>query len=98
MFVDSADSCVRFLETAFDGQEIGRSTAPDGRIANCQMKFGTATIMVSEASKQFPTSSSAFYLYVSDAEASMARAIAAGAEHIMDVANVPYGDRTRRRA
>lgn len=93
VFVDGADSYVRFLEAAFDGEEIGRSTAPDGRIANCQVKFGTATIMVSEASKQFPASSAAFYLYVSNADTSMARAIAAGAERIMDVADMPYGDR-----
>ena len=93
VFVEGADAYVRFLEAAFGGQEIGRSTAPDGRIANCQVRFDTATIMISEASEQFPSSRAAFYLYVSDADASMARALAAGAEHIMDVADMPYGDR-----
>lgn len=91
--VDGADDYVRFLSAAFGGQEIGRSTAPDGRIANSQIRFATATIMVSEASGKLPASKAAFYLYVSDADAAMARAMAAGAEHLMDVADMPYGDR-----
>ena len=67
--------------------------APNGRVANCQMKFETATIMVSEASREFPASSAALYLYVADADAAMSRAIEAGATKIMDVADMPYNDR-----
>jgi PhnB protein len=93
IFVDGGDQYVRFLEAAFGAVETGRSLAPDGRIANCQMKFETATIMVSEASAQFPASSAAFYVYVSNADASMQRALSAGAKKIMDVDDMPYGDR-----
>ncbi|WP_420381496.1 VOC family protein [Novosphingobium sp.] len=93
IFVEGGDAYVRFLEAAFGAIEIGRSTAPNGRIANCQMKFDTATIMISEASDEFPPSSAAFYLYVDDADASMERALTAGAEKIMDAADMPYGDR-----
>lgn len=93
IFVDGAEEYVRFLESAFGAHEIGRNTAPNGRIANCQMKFDTSTIMVSEASERFPASSAALYLYVANADASMAKAEEAGAEKIMDVADMPYGDR-----
>jgi PhnB protein len=93
IFVDGADEYVRFLEAAFGAREVGRSTAPNGRIANCQMRFDTATIMLSEASEQFPASSAAFYLYVADADASMEKAEKAGAKKIMNAADMPYGDR-----
>lgn len=93
IFVDGGDDYVRFLEAAFGATEIGRSTAPNGRIANCQMKFDSATIMISEASDDFPASSAAFYLYVGDADAAMNRALEAGAEKIMDADDMPYGDR-----
>jgi PhnB protein len=93
IFVDGAGEYVRFLEAAFGAREVGRSTAPNGRIANCQMKFDTATIMLSEASEGFPATSAAFYLYVADANAAMAKAEKAGARKIMDVADMPYGDR-----
>jgi len=49
--------------------------------------------MVSEASEALPASSGAFYLYVEDADASMMKALTAGAEPIMDTADMPYGDR-----
>lgn len=93
IFVNGDDQYVRFLETAFGAIETGRSLAPDGRIANCQMKFDTATIMISEASAQFPASSAAFYVYVLNADASMERALSAGAKKIMDVDDMPYDDR-----
>lgn len=93
IFADDADQYVQFLEAAFGAREIGRSTTPDGRIANCQLQFDTATIMVSEASAQFPASRAALYLYVADADAAMTQAERAGAEKIMDAADMPYGDR-----
>lgn len=92
-FVDGAETYARFLQAAFGAREIGRSTAPDGRIANCQMRFGAATIMISEASDAFPVSVAALYLYVADADAAMTRAEEAGATRIMDVADMPYHDR-----
>ncbi len=93
IFALDAGEYVGFLEAAFGADELGRSTTPDGRIANCQVRFDTTTIMVSEASEQFPPSKAAFCLYVADADASVARAVNAGAEKIMDVADMPYGDR-----
>lgn len=49
--------------------------------------------MVSEASDNFPASSAALYLYVDNADAFMKKAIEAGAEQVMAVADMPYGDR-----
>lgn len=93
IFVDRADEYIAFLQSAFDCRELGRTTTPDGRVANSQIKFDTATVMVSEASDLFPASRAAFYLYVDDADAAMMRATAAGAQAIMDVEDMPYGDR-----
>ena len=93
VFVVGAESYCDFLARAFDAIEVGRSVAPDGRIANCQMRFDTATIMISEAMEGFSPSVAAFYLYVADADASMAKAIAAGGQSIMAVGDMPYGDR-----
>ncbi|MDA3887404.1 MAG: VOC family protein [Allgaiera sp.] len=93
IFAEAAEDYVRFLKAAFGAHEVGRSMAPNGRIANCQLRFGTTTIMVSDASEDFPASRAALYLYVADADAAMAQAAGAGAEKIMDVGDMPYGDR-----
>ncbi|WP_308461767.1 VOC family protein [Sphingomonas folli] len=93
LFAEGASGYVDFLVAAFGAREVGRSVAPDGSIANCQLRVDTATIMVSEASAAFPASRAALYLYVADADAAMAQAERAGAERIMAVADMPYGDR-----
>ena len=93
LFVDDAASYVDFLASAFGAEEVDRSLRTDGRIANSQLSFSGTMIMLSEASTDFPASRAAYYLYVTDADASMARAVAAGAIEIMAVADMPYGDR-----
>ncbi|HEX8216027.1 MAG TPA: VOC family protein [Allosphingosinicella sp.] len=93
IFADDAEAYVRFLIEGLGGTETVRTMRPDGKIANAQVAIGTATIMVSEASEHFPETRATYYLYVDDADASVARALAAGGEAIMPVANMPYGDR-----
>lgn len=93
IFVDDAPAYLEFLGAAFGGEVIGRSVMPDGRIANAQIRFSGTTLMVSEASPRFPASRAAFYLYVDDADAAMIRALGSGATHVMDVDDMPYGDR-----
>lgn len=93
VFADDAEAYVRFLTEGLGGLETVRTMRPDGRIANAQVAIGSATVMISEASERFPPTRAAYYLYVDDANASVERALAAGGELIMPVADMPYGDR-----
>ena len=92
-FVDNAEGFVAFLLRGLGGTEVLRSMRPDGKIANVQVTLGTSTVMVSEASPQYPAMAAAYYLYVEDADASTAAALAAGARLEMAVGDMPYGDR-----
>lgn len=49
--------------------------------------------MGSEATERYPAMAAAFYLYVSDADAAMKRALECGASMEMAVGDMPYGDR-----
>lgn len=92
--VSDADRFVEFLKNAFEATEIGRTVASDGRIANCRIRIGTSTFMVSEANKEdFQPMSAAYYLYVEDADATFAKAIDHGAKKIFDPMDMPYQDR-----
>lgn len=93
IFADRAERLVAFLVEGLGGHETVRTTGPDGRIANSQVAIGTSTIMVSEAGGRFPPSRASFYLYVDDADSAMARALAAGGKLVMEVGDMPYGDR-----
>lgn len=92
-FVSDAESFVAFLVNGLEGEETCRTLRLDGKVQNVQVKLGTSTVMVSEATPRYPQRGCAFYLYVADAHASMERAIAHGAILEMTVADMPYGDR-----
>lgn len=93
-FMRDAERFVDFLLKGLGGVEVcERSLRPDGRIANAQIRLGTSTVMVSEASEKYPPMPSSYYLYVEDAHAAMAQALAHGATLEMAVADMPYGDR-----
>lgn len=92
-FVQNAEAFISFLIDGLGGTETCRTMRPDGLVANVQVVLGTSTVMVSEASKGYPAMSGAYYLYVENADASMARAIEHGAALEMAVQNMPYGDR-----
>jgi PhnB protein len=92
-FVADAERFVEFLVKGLGGTEVLRSLRPDGRIANCQVRLGSATVMASEAGGSYPPMPMACYLYVEDAHSSVEKALAAGASLEMAVADMPYGDR-----
>lgn len=92
-FVEDAERFVAFLVDGLGGTEVLRSLRPDGRIGNAQVRIGTSTLMASEAGGPYPPMAASYYLYVEDADAAMARALAAGAVLEMEAMDMPYGDR-----
>ncbi|MGE0645449.1 MAG: VOC family protein [Nitrospira sp.] len=66
---------------------------PNGLIQNVQVKLGTSTVMVSEATERYNPMAATYYLFAEDADASMQRALTHGAVLEMEVGNIPYGDR-----
>ena len=91
-FVKEAEAFVSFLVQGLGGEETLR-TMRDGRIQNVQVRLGTSTVMVSEATERYKPMASAFYLYVADADAAMRQALDHCSSLEMEVGDMPYGDR-----
>ena len=91
--LDNAPGFIHFMRTAFGATELGRALREDGSIQHAQLRVGNTTLMLSEATAQYPAQAGNYYLFVDDVHAAMARAIAAGATLEMAVAEMPYGDR-----
>ena len=90
---DDGEALVAFLVDGLGGERTLVHRRDDGTIANAQVRLGNATVMVGQTRPGSSPTQANYYLYVEDAAASMARAIAAGAVEIMAVADMPYGDR-----
>lgn len=93
LVVDAAAPLIDFLVSGLGAHEIGRTIGADGRIRNARLRFGDTTLMLSDATAAHPARPTNLYLYVTDADSALARALAAGGRMVMAVADMPYGDR-----
>ncbi|HMS85182.1 MAG TPA: hypothetical protein PKD12_16160 [Nitrospira sp.] len=70
--VTDAGSFVHFLVQGLGGTETCRTMWPNSLIRNVQVKLGTSTVMVNEATERYTSMAAAYYLYVENTDASIA--------------------------
>lgn len=98
--IDGAAGAIEFYTQAFGAKELMRHTDPDGRIRHAQFMIGDSAFMISDAYPEYEMIRSvqamggspvSIFLYVTNAEATFAQAVAAGAREIMPLSEQPYG-------
>lgn len=77
--VEGASKFIDFLVAAFDGTEGIRVPRPDGSIMHAEVAIGGSVIELGDANEQYPQRVMTTHLYVPDADATYAAALAAGA-------------------
>ncbi len=92
LFVDNPSEYVDFLVSAFGATELSRTMRGD-QIANVCLSINDARLFLGEATEQYPAMTTSLYLYVENADASVAQAINAGGQLEMEVMDMPWGDR-----
>jgi uncharacterized glyoxalase superfamily protein PhnB len=102
--VRSAVAAIEFYRRAFGAVEVFRLTEPNGRIGHAELKFGSATVMLSDEYPEYgirgphddvPTGSS-IHLHVADVDAMTTQAVAAGAKLLMEPKDQFYGERASK--
>ena len=97
----NAGAAIEFYKQAFGAQEVTRFEA-QGRIAHAVLSIGNSSIAVGEEAPEYGFfgpealggSPVRIHLYVDDADALAARAVAAGGRLVMPVKDQFYGDRS----
>jgi uncharacterized glyoxalase superfamily protein PhnB len=100
--VREAERAIAFYTAAFGATELFRLSEPSGRIGHAELDFGGMTLMVSEEFPEFgilaPASiggtSVSLHLHVDDADAAIAKAVAAGATLVREPRDQFYGERS----
>jgi PhnB protein len=100
--VRNAVDALAFWTEAFGAKEVFRLVGPDGRIGHAEIRIGDSLVMVSDEYPDFGALGPAslggspvkFHLYVPDADAATARAVAAGASLLRPVETQPWGIRS----
>ncbi|HJU73349.1 MAG TPA: VOC family protein [Gemmatimonadaceae bacterium] len=102
LVVDDAARAIEFYTQAFGARETNRLTEPNGKVAHAELSVGKAAFMLADEHREFnalsPTtignSPVRFHLSVADADAVIARAVAAGAKVLRPIKDEFYGERT----
>ena len=90
----NAEQVIELMKQALGGEEIHRSSRPDGTIQHAEVRIADSVLMIGEASAEFPALPCMVHVYVPDCDAAYARALRAGATSVREPARQPYGDRS----
>ncbi len=101
LVVKGAASAIEFYERVFRAKEIYRMMQPDGRVGHAELQIGDSRIMLADESPEVGARSPqtiggspvTIHLYVPDVDATVERAVEAGAKVTRPVADRFYGDR-----
>jgi len=91
---ERAAEVIEFVKRAFGAQLVFQMKNPDGSIGHSEIRIGDSMIMLSSAREQWKAMPTMVHLYVDNVDAWYAKAIEAGAEPVMPVADQFYGDRS----
>jgi len=94
LVVEGVAALIDFLKQAFDAHEIERMARPDGTIQHAEVRIGDSVVMMGETPAETESMPTTLYLYVSDTDATYARALQAGATSVREPADQFYGDRS----
>ena len=101
LVVDGAAQAIDFYKRVFGATERGRFDGPDGKVAHAELQIGDTVLMVADPSAetnikpptQLGATSVGIFLYVEDVDATVQRAVDAGATITQPVDDMFWGDR-----
>jgi len=96
-----AASAIDFYKAAFGAEESARLPGPNGKLMHAAVRIGDSTLMLVDEMPEYGAlgpkalkgSPVTIHLYVEDADATFARAVAAGAKVTMPLSDMFWGDR-----
>jgi len=101
LIVDGAAKALAFYKKAFGATERMRMPGPEGKVGHAEVRIGDSTIMLADehpeigarGPRAFGGSAVSLHLYVPNVDATVKKAVAAGAKLIRPVEDKFYGDR-----
>jgi PhnB protein len=101
LVVKGGARAIEFYTRAFGAKELFRMPEPDGRIGHAELQIGDSRVMLADEHPEIGARSPqsiggspvTIHLYVPDVDATVARAVEAGAKLTRPVKDQFYGDR-----
>jgi len=94
LIVPDADALLRFVTAAFQARTIEDHRDAQGRVVHADVLIGDSHVMLGQANEQWKVRPGTVLLYVPDADAIYAAALAAGGTSVQAMTTQFYGDRS----
>ncbi|MFF2454098.1 VOC family protein [Isoptericola sp. NPDC058082] len=93
---DDTGAFLDFVTEVFDGEEIARVATEDGSIGHGETRVGDTVVLGFDRRPEWPAMPSLLRVFVPDADATFAKAVAAGAQVVTDLSDSAFGQRGGR--
>lgn len=90
LMLNDAAAFIEFIKNVFDA-EMTQESMRDGVVGHCEANINGGTIMFSNSRDEWKAATANMFVYVTDADATYERALAAGATSVMEIADQDYG-------
>jgi uncharacterized glyoxalase superfamily protein PhnB len=87
---------LEFITTAFGGEELARIPLEDGSIGHAEIRVGDTVVLAFDQRPDWPSLPSLVRVFVADADETITRAVAAGAEVVTKPLTQAWGQRVGR--
>lgn len=93
---DDTGALLDFIAQVFDGEELARVAVEDGSIGHGEIRIGDTVVLGFDRRPEWPAMPSLLRVWVPDADATFAKATAAGATIVTGLASNAFGQRGGR--
>jgi PhnB protein len=92
LIVENAAGFLSFTETVFGARETFKNMRDENVIRHAEIMIGKdSTIMLADATKDYPPSTASFFIYVDNADETFEKAMHQGASIVKEITNESYG-------
>jgi PhnB protein len=93
---DDTGRLLDFVKAVFDGSELARVPLEDGSIGHAEIRVGDTVLLAFDQRPGWPETPALLRVFVEDADATMSRAVAAGARVVTPARTHAFGQRGGR--
>jgi Uncharacterized protein conserved in bacteria len=90
LMLEDAAAFIVFIKQVFNA-EILQESIRDGIVGHCEANINGGTIMFSNSRDEWKPATANMFVYVDNADETYAKALAAGATSVMEMADLDYG-------
>lgn len=91
LIVKDAQRFIRFMEEIFGAKETYKQMRDEHNIRHAELSVGECTIMLADATPEFPVAVGGFFIFVKDVDKTYAEALEKGAKAVTEISDQDYG-------